>query len=79
MEKRLSTTSGLMNDLKLCKDCKHYKKSWVEHLIFGNDADDKCFHPVLSENLVTGKVKGGRVCSFMKHIVTGKQIGRAHV
>jgi len=55
-----------MNDLKLCKDCKHYKKSWVEHLIFGNDADDKCFHPVLSENLVTGKVKGGRVCSFMR-------------
>ena len=55
-----------MTDLKLCKDCKHYKKSWVEHLIFGNDADDKCFHPVLSENLVTGKVKGGRVCSFMR-------------
>ena len=55
-----------MTDLKLCKDCKHYKKSWIEHLIFGNDADDKCFHPVLSENLVTGKVKGGRVCSFMR-------------
>lgn len=55
-----------MTELKLCKDCKWYKKSWVEHLIFGNDADDKCFHPVLSENLVTGKVKGGRVCSFMR-------------
>lgn len=55
-----------MTELLLCKDCKWYKKSWVEHLIFGNDADDKCFHPVLSENLVTGKVKGGRVCSFMR-------------
>jgi len=52
--------------IKLCKDCKHYKKSWIEHLIFGNDADDKCFHPVLSENLVTGKVKGGRYCTFMR-------------
>ena len=51
-----------MNDLKLCKDCKWYKKSWVEHFIFGSDADDKCFHPVLSENLITGKKKGGCFC-----------------
>ena len=28
-----------MTDLKLCKDCKWYKKSWIEHLIFGNDAE----------------------------------------
>ena len=60
-----------MTELRLCKDCKWYKKSWVEHLIFGSDADDKCFHPVLSENLVTGKVKGGRFCDLMRKAYAG--------
>ena len=60
-----------MTDIKLCKDCKHYKKSWVEHLIFGSDADDKCLHPVLSENLVTGQIKGGRFCDLMRKTYGG--------
>ena len=56
----------MTDEPKLCKDCKWYRKSWVEHLIFSNDGDDKCVHPVLSRNLVSGKVKGGRACSFMR-------------
>ena len=55
-----------MTDIKLCKDCKHYKKDWSEHLTGGGDRFDTCHNPVLSENLVTGKVKGGRYCSFMR-------------
>jgi hypothetical protein len=55
-----------MTDLKLCKDCKWYKKDWFEHLTGGGDRFDLCYNPVLSENLVTGKVKGGRYCTFMR-------------
>lgn len=55
-----------MIDLKLCKDCKWYKKDRFEHLLGMGDGNDKCLNPVLSENLVTGKVKGGRYCSFMR-------------
>ena len=55
-----------MNDLKLCKDCKWYKKSWVEHLTGGGDRFDTCHNPVLSGNLVTGKVKGGHFCDMMR-------------
>ena len=55
-----------MTELRLCKDCKWYKKSWFEHFTGSGDRFDMCFNPVLSENLVTGKVKGGRCCSFMR-------------
>jgi len=55
-----------MTDLKLCKDCKWYKKDWFEHLTGGGDRFDLCFNPVLSENLVTGKVKGGRFGDIMR-------------
>lgn len=55
-----------MTDLKLCKDCKHYKKDWFEHLTGGGDRFDICHNPVLSGNLVTGKVKGGLFCDMMR-------------
>ena len=55
-----------VTDLKLCKDCKWYKKDWFEHLTGGGDRFDMCLNPVLSENLVTGKVKGGRFCDMMR-------------
>ena len=56
----------MTEQIKLCCDCKWYKKSWIDTFVFGSDADDKCLHPVLSGNLVTGKVKGGRYCSFVR-------------
>jgi len=55
-----------MTDLKLCKDCKWYKKDWFEHLTYGGDRFDMCRNPVVSGNLVTGKVKGGRFCDMMR-------------
>ena len=56
----------MIEPIKLCKDCKWYKKSWFDHLIGSGDDGDTCHNPVLSENLVTGKIKGGRVCRFMR-------------
>ena len=44
-----------MNEQKLCKDCKYYKKDWMEHIFCGDDRFDKCCNPVFSINLVTGK------------------------
>jgi len=44
-----------MNEQKLCKDCKYYKKDWVSHLfpIFGYRGEfDKCQRLV---NPVTGE------------------------
>ena len=55
-----------MTDLKLCKDCKWYKKNWFSHFSGAGDGDDKCFHPVLSENLVTGKSKDGKYCCYKR-------------
>ena len=55
-----------MTDIKLCCDCKHYKKNWFEHLTGGGDRFDMCLNPVVSGNLVTGKVKGGRFCDMMR-------------
>lgn len=52
--------------IKLCKDCKHYRKNWVEHLTGSGDRFDTCHNPVLCENLVTGKVKGGHFCDVMR-------------
>ena len=60
-----------MTDLKLCKDCKHYKKDWFEHLAGGGDRFDICHNTVLSGNLVTGKVKGGHFCDIMRRNYAG--------
>ena len=51
-----------VTDLKLCKDCKWYKKDWFDHLTGAGDGNDRCLNPVLSQNLITGKRKGGCFC-----------------
>jgi hypothetical protein len=55
---------------KLCKDCLHYKKSWLGHL-FGDNSFDKCFNPILTDeiipdDLVTGD-KTGRSCKSARN------------
>jgi hypothetical protein len=55
-----------MTDLKLCKDCKWYKKDWCAHITGYGDALDTCHNPVASGNLVTGNVKGGLFCDMMR-------------
>ena len=51
--------------MKLCKDCKWYKKDWITHLILHlierSDRFDKCLNPIFDPNPVTGKTDG-RYC-----------------
>ena len=57
--------------IRLCCDCRFYKKNWFDHLLGMGDGSDRCLHPVLNGNRVTGKVKGGRYCSFMRMYGSG--------
>jgi hypothetical protein len=50
-----------MTEMKLCKDCKFYKRDWFEHLFARTDIFDKCLNPIFEQNPVTGKTKG-RYC-----------------
>ena len=51
--------------IKLCKDCRFYKKDWCGHLTGYGDIFDLCLHPALTGNVVTGKSKG-RYCDHMR-------------
>ncbi len=42
----------------LCKDCKWYKKDWLQHLIGSGDTFDKCLNPIACGNVVTGRSTG---------------------
>ena len=47
-----------MTDLKLCKDCKWYKKDWNARFTGFGDTFDLCLHPLVTENVVTGTSNG---------------------
>jgi hypothetical protein len=47
-----------MTEIKLCKDCKHYRSARITG--FG-DTFDLCVHPLVTGNVVTGK-SNGRYC-----------------
>ena len=53
-----------MTDIRLCKDCKHYRKSWLEHILMGTDRYDMCVKPDEQSNFVTGKPK--HFCDVMR-------------
>jgi hypothetical protein len=59
--------------IKLCKDCKWYKKSWFEHLTGSGDQYDTCLNPVLSQNLVTGRSNGKYCDHARKYYECGKE------
>jgi hypothetical protein len=44
--------------IRLCKDCKHYKKDWSAHITGSGDRFDVCVHPIVTGNVVTGKSNG---------------------
>ena len=44
----------MVNDIKLCKDCKWYKKNWFSHLL-GDTNNDNCSHPLVSGDVINGK------------------------
>jgi hypothetical protein len=41
---------------KLCKDCLHYKKSWLGHLL-GFNLFDSCYNPIITGDVITGDKK----------------------
>ena len=49
----------------LCKDCKWYKKDWLQHLIGSGDTFDMCVHPIAGGNVVTGG-STGRYCDTQR-------------
>jgi hypothetical protein len=63
-----------MTEIKLCKDCKHYKKDWITHLIERSDKFDKCLNPIfLHVNRVTGKrTTEGKFCDVQRDYDCGR-------
>ncbi len=57
-----------MNDgrrkMKLCKDCKYYRKDWLSHLFGMGHRHDTCKSPNTSQNLVTGNES--RFCDMLR-------------
>ena len=51
--------------IKLCKDCKHYKRDWGARITGFGDTFDLCLHPRVTENIVTGK-SNGRYCDTVR-------------
>ena len=47
--------------IRLCKDCKHYKRDWSARITGFGDTFDLCVHPLVTGNFVTGK-SNGRYC-----------------
>ena len=47
--------------IRLCCDCKYYKKDWSAHITGSGDTFDLCLHPLVTGNVVTGKYNG-RYC-----------------
>ena len=54
-----------MTKMKLCKDCKYYRKDWISHIIGSGDTFDLCLHPLVTGNVVTGK-SNGRYCDNVR-------------
>lgn len=52
--------------IRLCCDCRFYKKDWGARITGFGDTFDTCHNPVVSENLVTGKSKDNRFCDMMR-------------
>lgn len=49
---------------KLCKNCKWYRKSWLEFLVGGGDRFDTCVSPNTTQNRVTGYQQ--RFCDMLR-------------
>jgi hypothetical protein len=50
--------------IKLCKDCKYYRKDWLGHLFGMGNRHDTCTSPNTSTNLVTGNEN--RFCDMLR-------------
>ena len=61
----------MTNELKLCKDCKHYKDyedalDWISSRIFGFPIWQMCYHPDRRKSVdyVNGTVRPYGLCSI---------------
>ncbi len=59
--------------IRLCKDCKWYRKDWLEHLIGTGDTFDLCFNPIACGNFVTGGSKGQYCYTMRKYHECGME------
>ncbi len=50
--------------IKLCKDCKYYRRDHLSHLLGMGDRHDMCASPNTTQNLVTGHEK--RFCDMLR-------------
>jgi hypothetical protein len=53
-----------MTDIKLCKDCKWYRKDWISHILNGTHHYDTCASPNTTQNPVTGNEN--RFCDMLR-------------
>ncbi len=51
--------------IRLCKDCKHYKKDWCARITGYGDTFDLCLNPLVTENVVTGR-DNGKYCDHVR-------------
>jgi hypothetical protein len=56
-----------MTEIKLCKNCKHYKRDWSARITGFGDTFDLCVHPLVTGNVVTGKTDGRYCCTTRKY------------
>ena len=54
--------------IRLCCNCKYYKKDWISHLTGSGDIFDRCFNPTLYKNVVTRKNEGTFCIIARRHV-----------
>ena len=50
--------------MKLCKDCKFYRKDWIAHILGRTHTYDTCACPDTTKNPVTGNEN--RFCDMLR-------------
>jgi hypothetical protein len=61
----LTQVFEMTEPIRLCCDCKFYKRDWISHIVMGSDGLDKCLNPIVNENLVSGKNEG-KFCEIQR-------------
>lgn len=66
-----------MTEQNLCKDCKYYRKNWLNHILHNGDGYlDECTHPDLNTiDSVTGKVEYP-LCRWQRNSVWDREGSR---
>ena len=66
IEKNKMTEKDKNQTVRLCCDCKYYRKDWYARITGYGNSFDMCFNAILNEaDIVTGESKG-RFCDTMR-------------